>query len=320
MRTATGRGTIDITNLNPPPTLLTKIARQRDLMIIGVGFLVYLVIFFYIPIWGWLMAFVDYKPGLGIFGSEWVGLEHFRRLFGFAGFWRALRNTLAMSVLNMLFGISAAVVLAIALNEVPAKGFRRTVQTISYLPHFVSWVVAANVVLNVLSINNGIVNQILMRLGVIDNPVMWIGRPEWFWIIIALSNTWKGMGWGSIVYLAAIAGIDQQLYEAAAIDGAGRLRRIRHVTLPGILPTFTVLFIIQLGYLLNAGFEQQLLLGNDLVRDVSEVIDIFVLRYGLVLGRYSFSVAAGIFKSVVSVVLILSANTLARRMELESLF
>lgn len=319
MATALGSDDISATR-NPRPSLGTRIMRQRDLMIIGVGFLVYLVVFFYVPIWGWLMAFVDYKPGLGILGSDWVGLEHFRRLFSFAGFWRAMRNTLAMSVLNMVFGITAAVFLAIALNEVPAKGFRRTIQTISYLPHFVSWVVAANVILNILSINNGLVNQILLRLGVIDQPVMWIGRPEWFWIIIALSNTWKGMGWGSIVYLAAIAGIDQQLYEAAAIDGAGRLRRIWHVTLPGILPTFTILFIIQLGYLLNAGFEQQLLLGNDLVRDVSEVIDIFVLRYGLVLGRYSFSVAAGIFKSVVSVVLILGANALARKLEMESLF
>jgi putative aldouronate transport system permease protein len=306
--------------LNRRKGFFERLWNQKELTIIGVSFLIYMIIFQYLPIWGWLMAFTDYNPGLGIFGSEWVGLQHFQDLFRFERFWRAFRNTLAMSLLNMTFGTIAAVTLAIAINEVRLTGFKRTVQTLSYLPHFVSWVVAANIVLNVLSINDGIINRILVNIGVIDDPVLWMGRPEWFWIIIALSNTWKTMGWSSIVYLAAMAGINDELYEAASIDGAGRLRKIWHITLPGILPTFVILLIIRLGYLLNAGFEQQLLLGNDMVNDVAEVIDIFVLRYGLVFGRFSFSTASGIFKSVVGVTMILIANTVARKTKQESLF
>lgn len=299
---------------------LERLWIHKELTIIGIGFLVYMIIFQYIPIWGWLMAFTNYNPGLGIFGSEWVGLEHFRNLFAFERFWRAFRNTLAMSMLNMLFGTIAAIGLALAINEMKLKSFKRTIQTVSYLPHFVSWVVAANIVLNVLSVYDGIVNRFLLAVGIIDQPVLWMGRPEWFWIIIALSNTWKSMGWSSIVYLAAMAGINGELYEAASIDGAGRLRRIWHITVPGIMPTFVILLIIRLGYLLNAGFEQQLLLGNDMVNDVAEVIPIFVLRYGLVFGRFSFSTASGIFQSVVSVIMILIANTVARKTKQEALF
>jgi putative aldouronate transport system permease protein len=299
---------------------LERLWIHKELTIIGIGFLIYMIIFQYIPIWGWLMAFTNYNPGLGIFGSEWVGLEHFRNLFAFERFWRAFRNTLAMSMLNMLFGTIAAIGLALAINEMKLKSFKRTIQTVSYLPHFVSWVVAANIVLNVLSVYDGIVNRFLLAVGIIDQPVLWMGRPEWFWIIIALSNTWKSMGWSSIVYLAAMAGINGELYEAASIDGAGRLRRIWHITLPGIMPTFVILLIIRLGYLLNAGFEQQLLLGNDMVNDVAEVIPIFVLRYGLVFGRFSFSTASGIFQSVVSVIMILIANTVARKTKQEALF
>jgi putative aldouronate transport system permease protein len=306
--------------LNRKKGFFERLWIHKELTIIGVAFLVYMIIFQYIPIWGWLMAFTDYNPGLGILGSEWVGLEHFRALFGFERFWRAFRNTLAMSMLNMLFGTLAAIVLALAINEMKLRGFKRTIQTVSYLPHFVSWVVAANIVLNVLSVYDGVVNRILVGMGIIDQPVLWMGRPEWFWIIIALSNTWKTMGFSSIVYLAAMAGIHDELYEAAAIDGAGRLRRIWHITLPGIMPTFVILIIIRLGHLLNAGFEQQLLLGNDMVNDVAEVIPIFVLRFGLIFGRFSFSTASGIFQSFIAVLMILIANAIARKTKQEALF
>ncbi len=299
---------------------LERALRQKELMIIGIGFIVYLIIFFYVPLWFWITAFQDYNPGLGVVGSEWVGFEHFKQLFSFPQFWRAFRNTFAMSSLSMLFGTTAAIILAISLNEIRAKAFGRTIQTLSYLPHFVSWVVAANIILNFLSIHNGFLNQFLLDLGIIKSPKMWIGEPRYFWIIIALSNTWKSMGWSSIVYLAAITGIDPQLYEAAAIDGAGRLRRIWHITLPGLLPTISIILIINIGYLFRSGFEQQLLLGNPLVNDVSEVISIFVLRYALIFGRYSFSIAAGIFNSVVSIILILTANSIARKTNMESLF
>jgi putative aldouronate transport system permease protein len=306
--------------LKPRKGFFARLWIHKELTIIGLAFLTYLIIFKYVPIWGWLIAFTDFNPGLGIFGSEWVGLQHFQDLFRFERFWRAFRNTLAMSLLSQLFGTIAAVGLALAINEVRLRGFKRTIQTVSYLPHFVSWVVAANIVLNVLSVYDGILNRILVGTGLIEDPVLWIGRPEWFWIIIALSNTWKTMGWSSIVYLAAMSGINDELYEAAAIDGAGRLRRMWHITIPGIMPTFVILLIIQLGYLLNAGFEQQLLLGNDMVNDVAEVIDIFVLRFGLIFGRFSFSTAAGIFKSVVGVTVILIANAVARKTKQEALF
>jgi putative aldouronate transport system permease protein len=297
-----------------------RASRQKQLLAIGLGFLAYLIIFKYIPIWGWIMAFQDYKPYDGVFGSEWVGLKYFKELFNFPQFYRVIRNTLAMSILNQLTGTFMAIVFALLLNEARGKTFKRTVQTVSYLPHFVSWVVAANIVLNVLSINDGIVNRILLDLNIIDRPVMWIGKPEWFWVIIAGSNVWKNMGWNAILYLAAMTAIDPSLYEAAAMEGAGRIKRMWYVTIPGILPTIVVLFIINLGYIMNAGFEQQLLLGNPLVIKVSEVLDIFVIKYGISLGRYSFATAAGIFKSVVSVIMILSANWVAGKSKMERLF
>jgi len=218
-----------------------------------------------------------------------------------------------MSSINLVLGTTASIVLALSLNEVRNMGFKRSVQTISYLPHFVSWVVAANIVLTILA-SDGALNTLLVALGIVDEPVIFMGRPRLFWWIIGLSNVWKGVGWGAIVYLAAIAGISPELYEAAEIDGAGRIARIRHITLPGIQTTIVVLLIINIGWIMNAGFEQPYLLQNTLVTDYSTNIDIFVLERGMGMGRYSFSTAAGIFKSVVSLTLVLGANALAKRL------
>lgn len=282
-------------------------------MLMSLPFFVHIVIFQYVPIWGWTMAFQDFKPTLGFFGQEWVGLRHFVALFTDDEFPRVMRNTLAMSTINLVLGTTASIALALSLNEVRNMGFKRSVQTISYLPHFVSWVVAANIVLTILA-SDGALNTLLVGLGIVDEPVIFMGRPRLFWWIIGLSNVWKGVGWGAIVYLAAIAGISPELYEAAEIDGAGRIARIRHITLPGIQTTIVVLLIINIGWIMNAGFEQPYLLQNTLVKDYSTNIDIFVLERGMGMGRYSFSTAAGIFKSVVSLTLVLGANALAKRL------
>lgn len=291
-----------------------QLNKQRDLLFMCLPFVVLVFIFNYLPLWGWLMAFQNYKPHLGVRGSEWVGLKHFKDLFSDKSFWLVLRNTLAMSSLKLVFGFLSAIILAILLNELHVQWFKRTVQTISYLPYFISWVVAANLVMTALSPEGGIVNNLLMFLGVIDQPKLWLGVPRYFWWIIVFSDMWKNVGWNAIIYLSAMTSIDPELYEAANIDGAGRLKRIWHITLPGIRPVFTVLLIMNLGWILNAGFEHQLLLMNPIVREVAEVIDIFVLRYGMNMGRYSFATAAGIFKSVVSIIMLVVADLVVQKL------
>ncbi len=294
-------------------TLWQVLKNQRFLLLMSLPFLAHIIVFQYVPIWGWTMAFQDFKPTLGFAGQEWVGLRHFIALFTDDEFPRVMRNTLAMSSINLVLGTTASIGLALSLNEVRNMSFKRTVQTISYLPHFVSWVVAANIVLTILA-SDGALNTLLVSLGVVEKPIIFMGRPQLFWWIIGFSNVWKGVGWGAIVYLASIAGISPELYEAADIDGAGRFAKIRHITLPGIQTTIVVLLIINIGFIMNAGFEQPYLLQNTLVKDYSTNIDIFVLERGMGMGRYSFSTAAGIFKSVVSLVLVLGANGLARRL------
>ena len=287
--------------------------KQKGLIIMSSVFIIYIAVFYYVPIWGWLMAFQDYKPALGISGSKFVGLKHFKDLFSDETFVRVLRNTLGMSFLNITFGFVTAITLAVFLNEVRSMMFKKVVQTISYLPHFISWVVAASLVYMTLSTDGGILNTILIKLHILDLPVLWLGKENYFWWIIALSNVWKEVGWNAIIYLAAMTAIDPSLYEAASIDGAGRLKRIFKITIPGIMPTVKILLIMQCGWILNAGFEQQLLLGNSMVIRVSEVLDIFVLKYGIAMNRYSFATAAGIFKSLVSIILLFAANTVAKK-------
>ncbi|MBN2626945.1 MAG: sugar ABC transporter permease [Spirochaetales bacterium] len=299
--------------------LLKKITRQRVLLFMALPFVIHLIIFRYIPIVGWVMAFQDYKPARGLFAQKWVGFEQFRILFSDLAFYRILRNTLAMAAIKLVLGTVFSILVAVLVNETRSKFARRSVQTISYLPHFVSWVVAANIFLNVLSPDSGILNNILMAFGIIKEPVLWLGVPEYFWHIIGWSHVWKECGFGAIIYLSAMTAIDPQIYEAADIDGARRLQRIRYITLPGIKATFIILLIMNIGHLLDAGFEQQYLLQNGLVQDYSEVFTIYIMKYGLKMMRYSYAAAAGIFKSVVSIILIFSANRLAARLGEETL-
>jgi len=288
------------------------IARQKYLILMVITFVVWVIIFRYVPLWGWLMAFQDYKPWKSIADQQWVGLKQFIELFKDVDFYRSMRNTLAMSFLGLAFGFPIPIMLALLINEIKHPRFKRTVQTISYLPHFVSWVVIASIVFRVLS-PLGIVNEVLIRLGIIDNAIAFMGEPAYFWWIVVFTDLWKEMGWNSIVYLAAMAGVSPELHEAAIIDGAGRFKRMWYVTIPGIMPTIVVLLVLSIGNIINIGFERQFLLRTASTRDVADVIDLYILNYGIGTGRFSFGTAAGVFKSVVSLSLLSIANWLSRR-------
>lgn len=293
---------------------------QKTLILMAIPFIIYVAIFCYAPLAGWVMAFQNYKPGKGVFDQIWVGFEQFKFLFSDDVFLKVLRNTLAMSLINLSLGFICSIGLALILNEVRNRHAKKFVQTVSYLPHFLSWIVVTGIVAEVLSPSTGVVNEILKNMNLVDNPINFFADPKYFWGIVGATNVWKEVGWGSIIYLAGMTSINTDLYEAAEIDGAGRLQKIWHVTLPGIKPTIFILLIINIGNILNAGFEIQYLLGNGLIQDVSQTIDIFVLKYGIGLNNYSLATAAGIFKSVISIILIFIANKAAKSAGQESLF
>jgi putative aldouronate transport system permease protein len=282
-------------------------------------FVVWVFIFSYLPLWGWTMAFQRYKPGRSIFEQEWVGLAHFRALFQDDLFYQVLRNTLAMSLMGLAAGFVVPIFFALMLNELRHMLYKRFVQTVSYLPHFVSWVVVAGIVTKMLSTENGAVNDLLLWLGIIDQPIQFMAKGKLFWIIVTLSDVWKETGWNAIIYLAAIAGIGPELYEAARVDGANRLQQMWHITLPGIRTTIIILLIMSIGHLISIGFEKQFLLGNNLVREYSQVLDLYALNYGLGMGRFSFGTAINIFNSVVSVILLFTANGIFKRVTRESI-
>lgn len=291
-----------------------KLIAQKALLFMIIPCMIYTFIFCYWPLRGWIMAFQNFKPAKGYGGSEFVGLKQFKFLFKEPDFWLSFRNTIGMSVLSLVFGFLTAILFALLLNEIRLLGFKKLTQTISYLPHFLSWVIVCSLISNILSSSDGMLNNFLMGLGIIDKPILWLGVKKYFWWIVAFSNVWKEMGWNSIIYIAAMSGIDSSLYEAAEIDGANRYRRMWHVTLPGIRSTIIVIMIMNLGWILNSGFEVQYLLGRGLVQDVAQTLDIFVLKYGIGSGNYSLATAAGIFKSVISIGLVMIANYIAGKL------
>jgi putative aldouronate transport system permease protein len=291
---------------------------QWQLVIMSVPMFLYVLFFNYYPMYFWVTAFQDYKPKLGIAGSKWVGLKNFEWLFSREDFINSIRNTLAMSVINLVFSTVAAVLLAVLLNEVRNRKFKRTVQTVTYLPHFLSMVIVVGMAQNIFS-SNGAINELLMALGLVKEPVFFLGEGKYFWWLVGVINVWKEVGWGTIIYISAMTAIDPCLYEAASIDGAGRFQRILHVTLPGIKSTFVILLIMNIGHLMEAGFEIQYLLGNATVMDYSETIDIFVLKYGISKQQYGVATAAGMFKSVVAIILLLAANFTAKKLDEDTL-
>jgi putative aldouronate transport system permease protein len=294
--------------------LIKLIMKQRYLILMVMPFVIWAAIFKYLPLWGWIMAFQDYKPkaGMGLFDYPFVGLKHFIALFRDPMFYDVMRNTLGMSLLQLFIGFPLPVIFAIMLNEVKNIRFKKFIQTSTYLPHFVSWVIVAGIFTNLLS-GDGAVNELLLFLGIVKEPIPFLALPKWFWGICTSAEIWKELGWNSIIFLAAITSIDPTLYEAAKVDGANRLQSIRHITLPGIINTILVILVLDIGWIISIGFERQYLLGNSLVQDYAKVLDLYILDYGIKLGRYSFGTAIGIFKSAVSIILLFGANQLAKR-------
>ena len=300
-------------------SIIQKMVKQRLLLLMLLPAVICVLVFVYMPMWGMLIAFYDYNPGLGLQGSHFVLFKHFIRFFTDSQFPILIRNSFAISLLNIVFGTLSSITFAVLLNEVRSTAFKKTFQTVSYLPHFVSYVVVANIALTLLS-PSGIVIETLMKLGIIKERIVVFAQPNAFWWLVAGLNTWKEMGWSAIIYIAAIGGIDPQIYEAAMVDGAGRMRRIWHITLTGIRPTIVVLLILTVPDLLNAGFDPSYLLGNAMVSDFSEVLDTYVYKLGLAQGQFSMATAVGIFRTFIGLILIVSANAFARRVSEYSLY
>jgi putative aldouronate transport system permease protein len=272
--------------------------------------LAYFILFSYKPMSGLLIAFQDYRANIGMWRSPWVGLRNFRSFFNDPYFFRLLRNTVSISLLGILFGFPAPILLAILLNEIKNVSFRRTVQTITYMPYFISMVIVASLIRNYAS-QNGIFSQVAALFGGTGRSYLMF--PQYFYPIYVISDIWQHIGWNSIIYLAAITGIDQEQYEAAIIDGAGRLRRIFSVTIPNLLPIIMVLFILRMGGILNVGFEKIILLYNQSIYSVADVISTYVYRRGIQEAAYGFATAVGLFNSVVNVIFLVAANRLSRR-------
>jgi len=292
--------------------LKRQVYKERQLWLICIPMILWVAIFSYLPMYGLVIAFMKYIPGKPMFSSEWVGLLHFKTFFHSPDFWNVLRNTLAISGLGIVFGFISPIILALLLNELRQKVFKRIVQTISYLPHFISWVVVASILFAILG-NEGFLNDMLLRLGLIDKPISFLGEGKYFWGILTTTNIWKDVGWATIIYLSAIAGVDTEMYDAGKVDGLGRFGTVWHIILPSIRPTIVLLFILGLGGILNAGFEQQLLIGNSQTREYHEVIDTYAYKYGIQLGNYSYGAAIGFLKSIIALALVLGANRISKK-------
>lgn len=291
--------------------------RNRYIYLMLAPVVAYYIIFHYLPMYGAQIAFRDFIPTRGITGSEWIGLEHFQDFFGSPAFGRLLRNTLAINLLDILLGFPAPIILALLLNEVSTPWFKRTVQTITYMPYFISVVVLVGMVIG-FAARQGLINQVLMGFGM--QPIPFMTKPEWYWPIYVGSSIWQAVGWGSIIYLAAISSIDPTLYEASKVDGANRFHQLWHITLPGISPTIIVLLILRLGAMMSLGYEKTILLYNPLVYDTADVISSYTYRRGILDANYGFSAAVGLFNSVINFTLLLLANWLARRRNGSGLF
>ncbi|MEQ4482452.1 ABC transporter permease [Cohnella silvisoli] len=277
----------------------------------------YFIIFSYIPFYGVVIAFKNFQPFLGIWDSPWIGLKNFETMFSSVKFPELIRNTVLISLYRLIFGFPVPILFALLLNEVRAIWFKRTVQTITYFPHFLSWVVFGGIIFNVIG-PSGIINLVLDKLGL--ETINMAANPDLFRPLVVITGILKEFGWAAIIYLAALTGIDPHLYEAVKVDGAGKLRQIWHITLPGIRPMIAMLLILQLASVLDAGFEQILILSNPVVYGVGDIIDTYVYRVGLLESNYGLATAVGLFKGVIAAILIVSANHIIRRTGEKSLW
>jgi putative aldouronate transport system permease protein len=294
-------------------SFLRTVRQQKFFLIVLIPFLVYALTFLYYPMYGVLIAFKNFSYSRGILGSSWAGFTYFATFLKSPDFGLILRNTLAMSVLNLFLGFPVPIIFAILITEMQHRRYKRFVQTVSYLPNFIAWIVVAGMVMQLLS-REGTINTFLVNAHIIRQPVDFLGNTgPWFWVLNFTLNRWKSVGWNSIIFIAAITSINPEFYEAAVMDGAGKLQRVVRVTVPLILPTAVLLFVLSLGYILSAGFEQQLFLMNPLNRDFAEVIDTYVFKYGLQQFQFSYGAAVGLLKSVVALILVVSANAVMKR-------
>lgn len=295
-------------------TIWQRIWAARTLFLMFLpGFLLILV-FNYGPMYGLQIAFKDYKISEGIWGSPWVGLKHFQRFFFFdtKTTIRVLRNTIEISLLKIIFGFPAPIILALLINEVKDGFFKRFVQNVSYLPHFVSWVVIAALVQAMTSPSTGPINAVIKAMG--GHPIYFMADPVWFRVLLIASAVWKNMGWGAVIYLAALSNVDPTLHEAAIVDGANRLQRIWYINLPTILPVVTIVLILRMGSIMNAGFDQIFNMYSTVVYEVSDIIDTYVYRAGLSGMEFSYASAVGMFKGVVGLIMVLTVNAIVRRL------
>ncbi len=292
--------------------------KNRIIYFMALPVVAYYIIFQYIPMYGASIAFKDFSPMKGIWGSTWVGMQHFTDFFNDVYFGRILTNTLLISVYNIIFGFPAPIILALLLNEVRRNDvFKRFVQSVTYLPHFISVLVLCGLIVD-FTARNGIINDLLAFMGM--ERITMLLEPGLFRTIYVSSNIWQEVGWGSIIYLAALAGIDQDLYEAATIDGAGRFKQMLHVTLPGIMPTIIILFILRMGSMMNVGFDKIFLLYNPVTYETSDVISTYVYRKGILEANYSFSAAVGLFNSVINFALLVATNKISKKVNETSLW
>jgi putative aldouronate transport system permease protein len=290
---------------------ISNIKKNSSLLIMLILPISYYLIFHYWPMYGAQIAFRDYKFLQGIFGSKWVGLDNFRKMFEGLGFKRVFINTIKISFLKLIFGYPAPIIFAILLSEVFHTKFKKTVQTITYLPHFISWVVLAGLFRTFLSPSIGPINMIIKAMG--SKPVFFIADPKWFRSVLVTTSIWKGFGWSSIIYLAAISGINPELYEASIIDGANRFQRALYITLPSIIPVITITFIFAVGGIINDDFQQIYNFLNDAVLGVGDVISTYTYRRGLISYEYSYAAAVGLFKNVIGFILIIITNLLSKK-------
>lgn len=294
--------------------LKTRLWRDRYLYMLLLPVLAYYILFKYVPFYGIQMGFKDYNATLGIVGSPWVGVHFFDRLFSSPVFFRVFRNTLWLNILNLAFGFPAPVILALMLNEMHSVIYKRISQSIMYIPHFFSWVVLGGIVSGLLSPSTGFINVLYKSVTGADEGIYFLASEAWWRPVFVLVNIWKEVGWGTIIYLAAISAVDMEQYEAAIIDGANKLQQIWHITLPGIRPTIVILLILRMGGMMDVGMEPVLVLENEVVRSVADVFSTYIYRQGVTKAQYSLTTAMGLFQSVISCILLLSTNALSNRL------
>jgi putative aldouronate transport system permease protein len=309
---------ITATEKKTKSALMKELLKNYDLYLLLIPGILFFFIFCYIPMFGLIVAFKDYNIFKGVFASDWAGLKHLKDMLTIPDFYRIVRNTLMLNVLGLIVGFPAPILLALMLNEIRAKYFKRISQSLLYLPHFMSWIIMGGIIYNLLSPKYGIINSVMRAMGM--EEVYFMIEEIWWVIVYTLSSVWAGAGWGTIIYLASMTTIDPSLYEAAVMDGAGRWRKIIHITIPGIMPTVIILLILNIGHMVSIGYEHPFALQNPVVMNISEVISTYIYSAGIKQGLFGLTTAIGMSQAVINLILVLGANYFAKRLGNEGLW